>query len=1496
MPGPRTRVVSLVAASSNNVVAHDDDVDHQHTHHHHKPIPLPPSPHQPTVPPAPPLGTPPVVRIEVQRPDSHQEDDDLLSNSTSTEFLSTGDEAEKRNQPQEDLKPTQGGVVSNAERRRSLLTAVSMALQEGVVDEVKHRVSVKEQSLSKSFNVSHPGRHEPSMMKPSALSTTSAISLTRPSIQLGEQSLSSMPFDMSISCHNTSVLTEANSGKHIMSEVNAMPHAGRSPQSGSTSRMPSSSMQLCAFSARQLSGTFPAPDGGVKSSAPDSSGVHDSSSAVISPVAGDGSDSSFAWSKNAVAPSIGPAIAVASAIHKFKERRNVALGDAQVHQAKRQADAFERAQQHRKLELEERERKLAMSQSRLAEAAERKYLLEEQPRFKRALSLLTMVPLVRFVETLHRSVEDYRERERNRNQFLPNVVIRIRRALRRARCRLLAPSITKPSIASLRFDKMLNLFSDAHLRHLIDNLQPKYYFVNETIIFMGSEDDEAYVLATGSADVMMGQTKVFTLKPGMSFGTVGMISGEPRTASIVAREPSMVWCITRSKFEAYGTKDNQVEAALAIVSELRQTNMRNVYKTLLDPVYLESFPSFHSVSLDMLTSILRIGIPKIVKAGQIVADPSMPPNEVGRWYLLRGMIRVSLSLTASISVRDEVAVREHLGRLVLLPRKKTATGSSTAIDDLQFDKQLVSQHRMSIARVNAGRLSTVGEAGQGLKPAHVVVVGEFSGPLLLNIAPMVLQEVSPFIVETVNGCDILAFTKENFTQQDPLDLVVMRQNCLNLHTKFMAPLTKQQMQKAFMKHLYATASSAISFQSSLTPAGAMSPKPVAGCAVAVNNIDLPQFLTNAMLRSIDEIPNKSWVYGTHDFIHFDPNHNLQFAIITKGELEGIPSCDLSSASPNDGLFGPATSNNSQIPLPFIWPPLHMMFFGSLNLTVRAKSRVDAVMISRGDFIKWLCDELSEEEVTKLVCDLAQVYVTLTQKRPIFSRFGIESGRNNSIVIAAHSSGGHLGTNDVTTPCLSRQVSGKTPQRKDNNSHHNSIMNGVRCGDDEITVIIPAAKFAALDRATTVAMDRVLNPTTSGESQSLLAYSPLGSGSGNPRREKSISGAIPNVISVPQTENELKIPHSPSGSGSSLLHTPHGASFHHVSGPKWAPPPKDQKFRPLFEGSAPTTPASTPRGAPASRDHTPSNTSLMQSSRQQRGDLTPNLNTFLEPPPSWRKAQDDVPRSRSSSTVSTIATPRAPSYRDDDSTKSESEGDNFASSERFSELLRVLNHRDEHDDVHHRRECSISGRSRDEQYLPVKHSLHPPSTGGNGGQTSFRTTSYLVSGSALLSASRPSNIGSKPLSMEMVMLSSGDDTPTSMPLRSPRPQSYSHAPRDSSFSVPSGIDQPLTPQAKESQTKRSISGVRQQQSEGSTSARQPSRQRHHQTSSPRSTVSSGRKQPSSSSSIVVGSFATPVSTETSPLSLRLYTSSSRKKIERKIEERYQKIAEMMEIHD
>jgi hypothetical protein len=614
-------------------------------------------------------------------------------------------------------------------------------------------------------------------------------------------------------------------------------------------------------------------------------------------------------------------------------------------------------------------------------SAARQQFLSNQRRMQRACHWGVIVQVSRFLNATVTGLNVTKAHAEARDQMNPRCLLGIRRAIRRVRLRLLAPSMTKPSVASVRNDKMLGLFSEAHIQFLVDNLEPKYFFAREGIIFMGSEDDECYVLFSGSADVMMGKIKVFTMTGGMVFGSVGMISGEPRTATILARENCLVWSISRRAFESYGARDHQVVAAQTIIRELRQKNIRSVYKGLIEPDYLASrFTMLKGCSHEGVTMLLAKSEPRVLKSGEVLLCPPPPDSELGRprrspyevrapgeeedgsddlslptsmdvLYILRGTVRIYRNFTGQIS--QEKCLEEHLTFMLELASKRhpgseedtiSAAAKSYEKNMATFDPSANRAERDVLPNQTPNK-PTIGGGRE--------LICDLSGPMLLNLAPLVLGEPSPLTIETLGGCDILVLTNPNFHRLSEYDIATLRQNALNIHCPFVKPLARTPMLRTI-------------FQSSLS-------------------FDFLSKLQTAQIHQEPFVfsPGSKLSYGAtaqRGFSDSSQHYRDDYvaALILRGEIKTSTE-----------------ARGTAVGHPLLWPDVTVMIFGCEPCEAVCLTRVEAILLRRADIIETLLVALNESQLDTLCSALTNAFVSRVGRRPTMELGGVHPSKGTT---------------------------------------------------------------------------------------------------------------------------------------------------------------------------------------------------------------------------------------------------------------------------------------------------------------------------------------------------------------------------------------------------------------------------------------------------------------------------------------------------------------------
>jgi hypothetical protein len=112
-------------------------------------------------------------------------------------------------------------------------------------------------------------------------------------------------------------------------------------------------------------------------------------------------------------------------------------------------------------------------------------------------------------------------------------------------------------------DALKHLFFCQHLT--VDERGKVLSYVHEhkalagkTIVRQGDPGSDLYLIVQGSLDVWVDGTKVNTMGPGGHFGEIALVSGQMRSATVVAREPVRLFRLGRDDFFDLSRRDQSV--------------------------------------------------------------------------------------------------------------------------------------------------------------------------------------------------------------------------------------------------------------------------------------------------------------------------------------------------------------------------------------------------------------------------------------------------------------------------------------------------------------------------------------------------------------------------------------------------------------------------------------------------------------------------------------------------------------------------------------------------------------------------------------------------------------------------------------------------------------------------------------------------------------------------------------------------------------------------
>lgn len=115
---------------------------------------------------------------------------------------------------------------------------------------------------------------------------------------------------------------------------------------------------------------------------------------------------------------------------------------------------------------------------------------------------------------------------------------------------------------------------------LVSLLEPMHAEPQEVLFHEGELGDWFGLIVHGEADVFKGDQSIAVLKDGDVFGEMALLTGEPRSASIIARTEMTIYRLNQDHFDDLMTRSPMLSAALSriLARRLRSANDHHVAK------------------------------------------------------------------------------------------------------------------------------------------------------------------------------------------------------------------------------------------------------------------------------------------------------------------------------------------------------------------------------------------------------------------------------------------------------------------------------------------------------------------------------------------------------------------------------------------------------------------------------------------------------------------------------------------------------------------------------------------------------------------------------------------------------------------------------------------------------------------------------------------------------------------------------------------------------
>jgi small-conductance mechanosensitive channel/CRP-like cAMP-binding protein len=140
-------------------------------------------------------------------------------------------------------------------------------------------------------------------------------------------------------------------------------------------------------------------------------------------------------------------------------------------------------------------------------------------------------------------------------------------------------------MVALRTVDIFRGFSVDELSQLAEHLQPAPYLAGDTLVRQGAEAIRLYIIVEGRADVVVQndlgeRAKLAELGPGDFFGEMGLLTGEPRTATVIARTAMLVYRLDKESFRELIVSRPDVAEQISTILAKRRSELEAIREGL----------------------------------------------------------------------------------------------------------------------------------------------------------------------------------------------------------------------------------------------------------------------------------------------------------------------------------------------------------------------------------------------------------------------------------------------------------------------------------------------------------------------------------------------------------------------------------------------------------------------------------------------------------------------------------------------------------------------------------------------------------------------------------------------------------------------------------------------------------------------------------------------------------------------------------------------------
>lgn len=121
--------------------------------------------------------------------------------------------------------------------------------------------------------------------------------------------------------------------------------------------------------------------------------------------------------------------------------------------------------------------------------------------------------------------------------------------------------------------EMLHSLSPSEMQAIIPLLKPLQVEPGTVLCQEGAPGDAMFLIVEGDAEILKGPQKMTVLGPGEMFGEMALLTGEDRSATVIARTPMELYELDKVDFDAMLTRSPQLASGLSriLARRLRET-------------------------------------------------------------------------------------------------------------------------------------------------------------------------------------------------------------------------------------------------------------------------------------------------------------------------------------------------------------------------------------------------------------------------------------------------------------------------------------------------------------------------------------------------------------------------------------------------------------------------------------------------------------------------------------------------------------------------------------------------------------------------------------------------------------------------------------------------------------------------------------------------------------------------------------------------------------